>query len=62
MDIHRNFTKQAQINILCAFHYAKVLGGAELQCDTELQVGENLLLIPQINCIDDRKGKRNFMQ
>lgn len=60
IDIRRNFMKQVQINIFCAFHYPKISGGAELQFDIELQTGENLLLIPKIICIDGRKGRRNL--
>lgn len=33
MDIHRNFMKQAQINLLCVSHYPKISGEAELQSD-----------------------------
>lgn len=58
MDIHWNFIKQAQINILCAFHFPKLSGGVLLQSTIDLQIGGNLLLIPKIISTDGRRGRR----
>lgn len=36
-------------------------GGAKQWFNFELKVGEHLLLILQMICVGDRKGKRKFM-